>query len=238
MNPYCEHIREHFSGYLDGAITGAEMNTVAAHLEGCEGCGQEFHAWRAMQQSMMLLGPAKAPEDLALRLRVAISQERAKTAAHALERVQLGWKNTFAPLLLRASAGLASSVVLVGALALLVGLVANPVPLVADDEPLPGFTSPHLLYSAVGPAGIATGTDGVGAGLSSAGIDQAVVVEAYVNAEGRIYDYRIVSGPADVQARAKLESLLVFSVFQPALDFGQPVRGRVILSFGGISVQG
>ncbi len=238
MNPYCEHIRSHFSGYLDGAITGTEMSAVAAHLQGCQLCFEEFGAWRGMQEALYTLGPAKAPDDMALRLRVAISQERAKTAARSLERLQVRWENTFAPFLLRAAAGMASTFVLVGTLAFLVGLVAAPAPLAADDEPLPGFTSPHFLYSAVGPAGIATGANGVGAGLSSAGIDQAVVVEAYVNAEGRIYDYRIVSGPADAQTRAKLESLLVFSVFQPALDFGEPVRGRVILSFGWISVQG
>ena len=238
MTPYCKHIRDQFSAYLDGAVTGTEMGAIAVHLDGCSECAAEFHAWRGMQQTLTLLGPAKVPGDLALRLRVAISQERARTTQHAFDRLQMRWQNTFAPFLLRASAGLASAVLLVGTLALTVGLVATPVPAAGDDEPLPGFTNPHLLYSATAPASPDTTAAGQDAGLGSSGIDGNVIVEAYVGADGRIYDYRVLSGPEDVQTRQKLQSLLMFSVFQPALDFGQPVRGHVVLSFGGISVRG
>ena len=37
---------------------------------------------------------------------------------------------------------------------------------------------------------------------------------------------------------ARLESLLLTSVFQPAKTFGQPVRGVALLTFSGVSVQG
>ena len=52
-----------------------------------------------------------------------------------------------------------------------------------------------------------------------------VVVEAYVNSEGYVYDYRIVSGPTDAATRNQVENLLVLSKFAPARFFGQPVRG-------------
>jgi hypothetical protein len=65
-----------------------------------------------------------------------------------------------------------------------------------------------------------------------------VVVEAYVNREGRVYDYRIISGPNTRQSRAQIENLLLFSVFEPARVFGEPVRGVAVLYFSGISVQG
>jgi len=59
-----------------------------------------------------------------------------------------------------------------------------------------------------------------------------------VNGSGRVYDYHIVSGPNDPRTRSQVENQLLFSIFEPARFFGQPVRGLVILSFSGISVQG
>jgi hypothetical protein len=64
------------------------------------------------------------------------------------------------------------------------------------------------------------------------------VVEAYVNSAGRVYDYRIVSGRDDAASRARVETLLLFSVFAPAQVFGEPVRGVAVMTFSGISVQG
>jgi len=47
-----------------------------------------------------------------------------------------------------------------------------------------------------------------------------------------------VSGPTDQQTRAEVENLLLFSVFEPARFFGQPVRGLAVMSFSGVSVRG
>lgn len=184
-----------------------------------------------MQQALAELGPVKAPDDLALRLRVALSQQQSRTAAHFFQQLQVRWENTIGPFLLQASAGLASAVVLLGTIALLIGVVATPEPLVANDDPLGAITSPHYLYSAVVP-------DNIAATQSEREMDGTVVVQAYVNGSGRIYDYRIVSGAQDAKTRSQLESLLLFSVYEPARVFGQPVRGQVILSFAGISVRG
>jgi hypothetical protein len=65
-----------------------------------------------------------------------------------------------------------------------------------------------------------------------------VTVEAYVNGQGEVYDYRIVSGPTDAVTRSEVENLLLFSRFEPARFFGQPVRGLAVLSFSGVSVRG
>ena len=37
---------------------------------------------------------------------------------------------------------------------------------------------------------------------------------------------------------AQVENLLLFSVFEPARFFGQPVRGLAVMSFSGVSVSG
>jgi hypothetical protein len=78
-----------------------------------------------------------------------------------------------------------------------------------------------------------------GAGDNEIGtLSGPVVVEAYVNGAGQLYDYRIVSGPNDAATRAQIENMLLMSRFEPARFFGQPVRGLAVLSFSGVSVRG
>jgi hypothetical protein len=98
---------------------------------------------------------------------------------------------------------------------------ANP------DEPLGMATGPRWLYISEG-----AGSNQIGA------VTGPVVVEAYINGSGQVYDYRIVSGPTDDVTRAQVENLLLWSVFEPARRFGQPVRGLAVLSFSGVSVRG
>ncbi len=223
----CGSIRAQFSSYLDGITTGKTMQQIAAHLNACSECSRDFEEWRSTLSLLSQLGRAKPPADLALRLRVAISQERAKTPTRDLARLQVAWENTIAPLLLQASAGFASTVLLLGTVALLVGMFATPEPVEARDEPLGMASSPRFLYTAIQDINARIGER-----------DNPVVVEAYVNRAGRAYDFRIVSGPGDSATRLELENLLLFSVFEPARVFGQPVRGVVVLSFAGVDVRG
>jgi anti-sigma factor RsiW len=222
----CADLRGQFSEYLDGAVTGAAMQEIAAHLEACSGCAAEFAQWRIAQSLISSIGPAKAPADLGLRLRVALSQESANTAQEKFARGRLRWQNTFLPLVWQITAGFASSVALLGGVALLMFPLAFPVSAQARDEPLDMASSPRFLYTSIEPAG------GVADG------NNPLVVLAFVNGEGRVYDYKIVSGNMDSKTRSQLEDSLVFSVFAPAQAFGQPVRGTLLLSFSGVSVPG
>lgn len=224
----CGGIRARFSEYLDGSLPGTTMQKVARHLESCKKCSAEFESWRNMQRALATLGPAKAPADLPLRLRVAISQEKTRSTKQNLARWQVRWQNTIAPFLLQASAGLASAVLLLGTVVFLVGAVAAPEAASARDEPLGNASDPHFLYS-----NMAATPDTI-----NAHDNVPVIVQAYVDGTGRVYDYRILSGPSDEHTRAEVENQLLFSVFEPARFFGQPVRGTVVLSFAGVSVQG
>ena len=222
----CDCIRADFSGYLDGAVSGAAMQKIASHLEGCAECASEFSDWQNAQRMLNSLGFAKAPEDLGLRLRIALSQESTRTRQEMLSRWRMRWQNTVRPLVLQASAGLASTILLLGSVSLLIGMFAAPQPLSARDHSADTIFGPRFLYTSVSPVN-AIGNS-----------DDPVVVEAYVNGEGRVYDFRVVSGAITPDTRSELESALLFSVFAPATTFGQPVRGTVLLSFSGVSVRG
>jgi anti-sigma factor RsiW len=224
----CNAMQARFSEYLDGRLNGREMQHIAAHLEGCRECAREWDSLRHAQLSLAALGPVPEPEDLLLRIRVAISHERARSRQSILNAWNLVWRNTVGPFLLQASAGFASAVLLLGTVIVLVTMFTQPEVAQANtDVPLGNPTAPRLvsLSSGVG-----------GSGVSA--ISSPVVVEAYINDEGEVYDYRIVSGPNDDSTRSEVENLLLYSVFEPARFFGQPVRGLAVLSFSGVSVRG
>lgn len=224
----CGSMRAKFSEYLDGRLTGVEMQRIAAHLQDCSACAAEWQSLRYAQASLAALGAVPEPKDLLLRVRVAVSQERARRKQPIMQRFNLAWRNSIGPFLLQASAGLASAVLLIGTVAVLVGIVAQPPAAHAGDEPLGNATAPHFRYF----------LDGGGADDEIAALPAPLTVEAYVNGEGRVYDFRIVSGPDDAHTRAQIQELLVSGVFDPARFFGQPVRGLALMSFSGVTVRG
>jgi hypothetical protein len=223
-SPSCLKNRSYFSAYLDGAVSGQRMQEIARHLEGCEACTSEFESLRSVQRSLAALGSVKVPADLGLKLRLAISHEYAERKSSWFDSVNLKWENAIRPMLVQVSAGFAGAVVMVGGIALLLGMVAAPEPVMANDEPLGALTVPHYLRSVVDPRAIVTSQDSM------------IVVEAFVNSQGRVYDYNIVSGPTDPAVKSQVVDQLLLDVFEPASAFGAPVRGRVLVTFSGISV--
>lgn len=224
----CNAMQIKFTEYLDGRLGGREMQSVADHLERCHACADEWRLLAKTQASLAALGPVPEPEDLLLRIRVAVSHERARSRQTAFHALNLAWKNTLGPFLLQASAGFASAVLLLGTVIVLVGMFTQPESAQATaDEPLGMATAPHFLYlsSVVG-------------GNPIGDVSSPVVIEAYVNGEGQVYDYRIVSGPTDKNTRAQVENMLLWSRFEPARRFGEPVPGLAVLSFSGVSVRG
>ena len=223
----CTETESQFSNYLDGTLTGLAMADVQEHLAHCAQCSRSFAQWRGTLAALTQLGPVKPPPSLSLRLRVAISQEKARTTGSLLKRLRIRWQNTMAPLAVQASAGFASAVLLLGTVLLLVGTLAVPEPADARDQPIGMAAPPRLLYAA-----LPDGSNPV------ATLNGSVVVRVFVDAAGRVYDYRVISGVADARSRSALANEMMWSVFEPAHVFGEPVRGSLILSLAGVSVPG
>jgi len=184
----CAETKKLFSPYLDGRVSGSEMRALTRHVEQCAGCEREYAAMQRTQELLASLGPKKAPADLALKLRLAISREAAQTRRPRFEGALVRLENALNAFMVPATAGLLSAVLTFG---LLLGFFALPAELQASsgDVPLMLYTGPQLEQSAFGTS------------LGNMG-DDAVVIEAYVNANGRVEDYRILSQPDDAQAGA------------------------------------
>jgi hypothetical protein len=219
----CTQAKSLFSPYLDGAVTGTQMQDLSRHLEGCVSCNQEYASLRQMQQLLAGMGSRKAPEDLALRLRVAISGEVARMRRPFMAGALIRLENVLNAFLVPAMAGLTTAVVIFG---LLMGFLALPLQAGNPDVPLMLNTDPQLQQSAFGTT------------LDSMHGDP-LVIEAYVDARGRVQDYRILSSPKDSEAwLPEVKNMLIFTTFRPATSMGRPTAGRAVLSFSKISVKG
>ena len=107
---------------------------------------------------------------------------------------------------------------------MLIGLLVPAQVSAYDDVPSTFYTPPRLQLSEYPE--------------SQLNLDSPVVIETYVDASGRVENYRIISGRDDDEVRAQLNRALLFTIFAPAQSFGRPVAGKAIMSFSHINVKG
>jgi hypothetical protein len=221
----CPQAKRLFSPYLDGVVTGTEMLAVQDHLSNCKACNQEYQALRRTQQLLVSVRRPRVPDDLGLKLRLAISRETAQARRGRFEGLMVRMENAFQAFMVPATAGFLSALVIFGIA--MVYFVAPSTLRADNDVPLVMVnTAPELQQSAFGMT------------LDTIDAD-SLVIEAYVDANGRVQDYRILSDPNDSKdVLPQVKRMLIFTTFRPALSMGRPTPSRAVLSFSKISVRG
>lgn len=218
----CGQVKSILSAYLDGAVTGKQMYSLDQHLQGCGSCTGEYESLRRTQALLSAVGHAKAPEDLSLKLRLAISRESARGRRPAWGYFGLRVQNALRVFMVPATAGVFATIVIFG---LLMGFI-TPVQANTNDVPLLISTDPELQQSAVEMT------------LGDVGED-SLVIEAYIGANGRVQDYRVLSDPHNLKELPhQVKDMLIFTTFRPATWMGSPRPGTAVLSFSRISVKG
>ncbi len=216
MSKSCREIVAQFSDYLDG-VCGPEVGrAVRSHLVACPRCSADYAQWQRVQEELRSLPRAQVPSDVALRLRVRVSQARHRPL---WERWALWWDNAVRPLLVPSVAGVVTAVIFVGL------VLCQGIPPVSHQPDVPlELVTPARVWQ-LAPVEFNTG-------------NQPLVVVTYVNANGYATGYKILSGQRSPQLMNQLDRLVYFSLFRPARVFGEPTKGEVILSFRQITVRG
>jgi hypothetical protein len=220
----CGDAKGLLSPYLDGAVTGTEMVGLRAHLDQCARCMWEYKSLRLTQQMLTSMGRVKEPADLGLKLRLAISREAAEKRS-PYEGLRMRVENAVQAFMVPATAGLVCAVLIFG---LVTAILAIPGPLQANNQDVPLMlnTGPELQQSVFGTT------------LSSMNMD-SLVIEAYVDRNGRVEDYRILSDPGESQELLpQVKRMLIFTTFRPAMSMGRTISSKAVLSFSRISVRG
>lgn len=220
----CAEAKLMFSPYLDGAVSGAQMQALSLHFGECSRCHREYALLRQTQGLLNQVGRRKAPSDLPLKLRLAISREAALAKSPPFQGLWVRFENLFNAFMVPATAGTLAAIAIFG---FVMGLTLPELQARNNnDVPLMLYSGPELQESSFA------------ATLSTVSGD-SLVIEAYVDANGRIQDYRIISDPDGTQQLLpEVKRMLIFTTFRPAMSMGRPTSGRAVLSFSKISVRG
>jgi len=158
-----------------------------------------------------------------LKLRVAMSQEIARSKRPVMANMLVRLSNAISSMMVPATAGLASAVLVFG---VLMGFMTVPLQAGNPDVPLVVGTDPQVQQISFGAT-----LDSIHEG--------SLVIEADVDSHGRVQDYRILSDEGtSPELLPQVKNMLIFTTFRPATAFGRPTTGRAILSFSKISVKG
>ncbi|HEX4076553.1 MAG TPA: zf-HC2 domain-containing protein [Candidatus Acidoferrales bacterium] len=229
----CQEAQKRLPGYLDGAMRAQDHVGLRQHLDSCAQCRDHLDRYRQLSACLAQMEPVAAPSDLALKIRMRASRER--TPWSALARLWastlLVFENLLGPLAVPATGGVltALGVFIFVVHGLLVGVPMNGV--VPNDLPLNLVQPAELESLAPFPVpGMVEPNGQAGPGL---------LLEATLNAQGEVVDYKILSGPESAVVHHQIDQLLMFSRFRPQMNFGRPMDGgRVLLNFSEVRVHG
>jgi len=217
----CSAAKQLFSPMLDSMLDPPQEYQLSQHLNECAACNAQFTALRQTRRMMVAMAPHAAPSELALRLKVAVSQQLAARSHSRWDSILVRWENLLNAFMFPATAGLLSAVLIFG---VLIGVLVPAHLSSSNDVPTMLYTPPEMTLA---PFGLESGANG-----------DAVLVEAVIDAHGRVQDYRVLSAPGQAGLSPEMKNALIFTQFRPATSFGLPTSGRVVISFSNISVGG
>lgn len=212
----CLEIRNKFSDYLDDRCEHEQRRSIRFHLGSCASCREELEQMQAVLADLRALPRRHVPPELALQMRVRLSQ---RVHRNLLAGLLVRFENALRPFLLPASGGVLTAVIFFG--------------LIMGTSFVPATTLPDVPLSLVTPPRVRElAPMNFGAG------DQDLLLLTQVDAAGRVMSYKVLSGQISPKLEHDLDLLIYFSVFDPATTFGKPTDGQVVLSLRRITVRG
>jgi hypothetical protein len=230
----CREAERHLPGYVDGAIESANHAGVREHLESCGDCREQLESYRRLAVCLASLEPAKAPDNLAVRIRISAAQLKPQVTfgRRVWLRAVMVFENILEPFAVPATGGILTALV-VFVLVVQNMLVGVPMGRAVPNDRSLNFFQPAALESLASfpvPGIVAT------EGHPDSGYLQ---LEATLNSRGEVVSYKILSGPDNPAVQRQIDQVLLFSRFRPELSFGRPTNGgRVVLSFSEVRVRG
>jgi hypothetical protein len=183
-----------------------------------------YREFDPLAETLRALPPRVAPGELTDRLRVLASQESLRRRRRSSLRALLSWwreslslffNNLMKPVAVPMFGGLVSTIILFSVLA-----PSYPIQRpVTGDVPSPIFTEPMVRSS-----------------LSLPAPDENIVVDVWIDEQGRVLDYSIPGGQpwaSDPSLVRSVENTLVHpgTRFTPATVFGQPASSKLRVIF-------
>jgi anti-sigma factor RsiW len=216
----CQFIQESISSYLDNRLEEQERETVDRHLADCGECAALHRQTLQLRVNLRSMAPARPPKKLGFELRVLASHEllrRSQTTSQFWRaKMRLMIDNLMRPLALPFAGGIASAVLIFGALVPTLGFLRTA-----------GNDQPSALYTEASVDNVAD----FGAQSKASG---DTLIEVQVDGQGRMVDYNVPVG----QMTGEIGNMLLFTRFTPATKFLKPATGKLVIRVSRIVVKG
>lgn len=214
---HCSWIQQRLSAYTEGELARLPRLVTRLHLQVCPSCLRDAEAMEAAWSPLRLLKRPEPPASLGTQLRAAISVElaRGNPWQWRVTRLRAAIREGFRPMAIRTVSGSLAAALLFGMI--MPALWTLPVE-ANDDVPLTFFTK-GLVSSPT-----------LEAKDFSFSEDTDVLV--YIDTRGKMYDFQLPEDQRqNLQLRTEVAQSLLLAEFEPATFFGQPVLGRVVITF-------
>jgi putative zinc finger protein len=214
----CKQTLKLLNSYVDDMLSWEEVASVDEHLHICSQCSHELHQLKTLRQLMRSMRRQQPPTDLALRTQIRASKQDIRLV---LERAFAKVEDFLRPIAIPAFSGVALTVVF---FIILLSTLFTGANLSASDRDIPlGLITEPRARSLYMSQFVQLG--------NLVSLREPITVETYVGTDGRIIDYKILSGPRDRATVRSLDEFFFFEVsFDPATSFGRPTHGKIVLS--------
>ena len=221
----CKWMDKNLPLYLDGKLPSLSRLAAHVHLRACSKCFAAYDRAEGVANWTARLNPVRPPANLRMQIRLELSREIAREGwlRRAWGQFKSDVREASQPVAVRSAGGLAAAVLLFGVL--MPDIWTQPVH-ASNDIPL------RLLNQTVAVPAVVTE-------LGPYAVNGNVTVLAFIDIRGGVYDLEF---PDDIEQNPKLKAeianALLFTQFEPAMLFGRPVPGRIMINFTNYTVKG
>jgi anti-sigma factor RsiW len=209
--------KRNLEAYVDGELGPVSSWVVRQHLTYSPELYDEYERRESAESLSALLrhlSDVQPPARLRTRIRLAISRE---SSPRFWARWKIHLDNLMRPLAVPAAGGVLAAVM---SFLTLMGSVGIAPRMFAEDVPLAFFDK----------AFVATPEMRMPTPFS---VTEETLVLAFIDGEGSVYDFRVISNDGrrpNAKLTAELASALVTTRFEPAMSFGRPVPGTMLIT--------
>lgn len=215
----CATVQKSLSAFLDGKLYAQEYEGVVQHLGCCQECAARSRELMELRRLLRNLPSSPVPAELASELKVIASHEAARRRAGLWERWRIGLRlaidNLMRPVAIPFAGGIVSAFFLFAMITPTLTIRAADA---RTDVPayLLGFYKPHGVMIDTPPFG-----------FQGDEIEMVLTIDR----NGQITDYSCTQGNVGREIVDKIGNMLLFTSFEPPTMFGQPISGKIRVTF-------
>jgi hypothetical protein len=209
--------KQNLAAYIDGELGPVANWVMRQHLTFSPELYDEYEERESAESLgalMRHLADVQPPARLGTRIRLAVSRE---SSPPCWARWRIHLDNLMRPLAVPAAGGVLAAVM---SFITLMGSVGITPRMFAEDVPLAFFDKAFVANPEMSMP-------------TPFSVTEETLVLAFIDGEGSVYDFRVISNDGkrpNAKLTKQLASALVTTRFEPAMNFGRPVPGTMLIT--------